>query len=115
MVVSVNLCLHGLLDLALHEFAIHLRLRTCMPYQSNCSMRLDDLGKLLSTSLCHSSHLCMCNSVVANKCIVVFALQSPWLFGSVCKQSDTVGIPQIQPVWTCGIEVTGNFNCPAGE
>ncbi|CAL8470358.1 g9900 [Coccomyxa elongata] len=52
------------------------------------------------------------NSVVfqMGRCFVV----SPWLFGSVCRQSDSVSIPEIEPVWTCGLEVTGNFNCPAG-
>ncbi|BDA44395.1 hypothetical protein COCOBI_05-5790 [Coccomyxa sp. Obi] len=52
------------------------------------------------------------NSVVyqMGRCFVV----SPWLFGSVCRQSDMVSIPEIEPLWTCGLEVTGNFNCPAG-
>ncbi|EIE26110.1 hypothetical protein COCSUDRAFT_61106 [Coccomyxa subellipsoidea C-169] len=52
------------------------------------------------------------NSVVFDmgRCIV----NSPWLFGSPCKQTDNVGIPAPQPVWTCGLEINGNFNCPAG-
>ncbi|KAK9915824.1 hypothetical protein WJX75_004569 [Coccomyxa subellipsoidea] len=52
------------------------------------------------------------NSVIFDigRCFV----NSPWLFGAVCKQSDTVGTPALTPVWTCGLEVTGNFNCPAG-
>lgn len=68
--------------------------------------------------LCHSSDLSSRVRWLISLCCVLtvgFSLQSPWLFGSVCRQSDTVGIPDIQPVWTCGIEVTGNFNCPAGE
>lgn len=42
------------------------------------------------------------------------AVQSPFLYGSVCKQSDTVLVPDTQPLWTCGLEVIGNFSCPAG-
>jgi hypothetical protein len=58
-----------------------------------------------------SIFLCMVSSW--NVCVSL--VQSPWLFGAVCKQSDTVGTPALTPVWTCGLEVTGNFNCPAGE
>jgi hypothetical protein len=41
-------------------------------------------------------------------------MQSPWMFGAPCKQTDDLGIPEPDPTWTCGLEITGNFNCPAG-
>lgn len=98
----------------------------CLPACAGVHVGQPCLQKSIANSvkhcvtLCHvvslSQHTqqCRCSTFC---CLLTLAraLQSPWLFGSVCRQSDTVGIPEFQPVWTCGLEVTGNFNCPAGE
>ncbi|EIE26109.1 hypothetical protein COCSUDRAFT_40265 [Coccomyxa subellipsoidea C-169] len=39
---------------------------------------------------------------------------TPFLFGSPCQQTDYVDVPTIDPLWSCGLRVTGNFTCPAG-
>ncbi|CAL8470357.1 g9899 [Coccomyxa elongata] len=39
---------------------------------------------------------------------------TPFLYGSPCQQTDLLSLPTIDPLWTCGLRVIGNFNCPAG-
>ena len=41
-------------------------------------------------------------------------VQSPSSAGPVCSQNDTLIIPAVQPLWSCGLEVFGNFSC-AGQ
>ncbi|BDA44394.1 hypothetical protein COCOBI_05-5780 [Coccomyxa sp. Obi] len=39
---------------------------------------------------------------------------TPFLFGSPCQQTNLLSLPTIDPLWTCGLRVTGNFTCSAG-
>jgi len=47
---------------------------------------------------------------------VWFGAQTPFLFGSPCQLTDPylLTLPTVDPLWTCGLRVTGNFSCPAG-
>ena len=40
--------------------------------------------------------------------------QTPFLYGSPCQQTYLLSLPTIDPLWTCGLRVSGNFTCPAG-
>jgi hypothetical protein len=48
----------------------------------------------------------------SNECVV--HAQTPFLFGSPCQQTVNNFVPTIEPLWNCGLRVTGDFTCPAG-
>ena len=41
-------------------------------------------------------------------------MQTPFLFNAPCTRTLTVAAPEVDPLWTCGIAVAGNFSCPDG-
>ncbi|KAK9832261.1 hypothetical protein WJX74_004765 [Apatococcus lobatus] len=40
---------------------------------------------------------------------------SPTSAGPVCDQNSTLRVPAAQPLWSCGMEVFGNFSCAGGS
>ena len=46
---------------------------------------------------------------------VSLPVQSPFGFGGPCAQQTAVAIPTINPQWSCGLVVNGNFTCTQSE
>ena len=48
------------------------------------------------------------------ECYFALRVQTPFLFGAPCQQMDSPVLPDIDPSWSCGLDIAGAFTCPPG-
>jgi len=90
-------------------------LQTCLLPNANRAASLMPLMQAFPDGTQSLKHQHVTMSLKTDCESVSLPVQSPFGFGGPCAQQTAVAIPTINPQWSCGLVVNGNFTCTQSE